>query len=121
MRLLADENIPLAAVRALRQAGHDVLSAAESAAGSSDQALAEVATATDRVILTFDRDFGALATTAPTAVPGVILLRVVPVSASHLAVLLRDLLLAVAEPDWRDHLSVVTADHVRRRKLVRAV
>ena len=39
MRLLADENLPLESVRALRDAGHDVFSAAERAPGVPDAML----------------------------------------------------------------------------------
>jgi hypothetical protein len=38
MRLLADENIPLETVRALRNAGHDVFAASEAAPGLADEA-----------------------------------------------------------------------------------
>jgi predicted nuclease of predicted toxin-antitoxin system len=121
MRLLADENIPLAAVRALRAAGHDVYSATESAPGGPDEALFAFAVGTDRIVLTFDLDFGALAARGPTAIPGVILLRLVPASGERSASLLLDLLLAFPESSWRDHLSIVTAEHIRRRRLIRAV
>ena len=66
MRLLADENIPLETVRALRDAEHDVYSATESEPGNPDIALIERAVREDRLILTFDRDFGELAVRGPT-------------------------------------------------------
>ena len=44
MRLLADENIPIASVMALRIAGHDVYSASESEAGAFDEVLLARAT-----------------------------------------------------------------------------
>ncbi|HEV8358647.1 MAG TPA: DUF5615 family PIN-like protein [Gemmatimonadales bacterium] len=43
MRLLADENIPLETVRALRLAGHDVFAVTESSPGAADEALLELA------------------------------------------------------------------------------
>jgi predicted nuclease of predicted toxin-antitoxin system len=47
VRILADENIPLESVRALRTAGHDVFAATESAAGATDDLLLERASARD--------------------------------------------------------------------------
>lgn len=120
MRLLADENLPLAAIRALRHAGHDVFAAAESAPGQPDAAVVARAEAEQRVILTFDRDFGTLTALGPTAVPGVIMLRIIPSSAEELGVFLTALL-GRDDVRWLDHLSVVTAEHIRQRKLPRAV
>jgi hypothetical protein len=37
VRLLADENIPLASIRVLRAGGHDVLAASETMAGALDR------------------------------------------------------------------------------------
>jgi len=37
MRFVANENFPVASVRVLRQAGHDVLHAAENLAGLEDE------------------------------------------------------------------------------------
>lgn len=70
MRLLADENIALETVRALRTAGHDVYAASETAVGTSDDALLKVATAAQRLLITFDHDFGELATRHGEAAPG---------------------------------------------------
>jgi predicted nuclease of predicted toxin-antitoxin system len=117
MRLLADENIPLETVRALRDAGHDVYSATESAPGAPDAALLKRAVAEDRLVVTFDKDFGELLARGkdrPTA--GVILLRFVPARAADVTELLVDLLSRSAVT-WRDHLSVVDDKHIRRRPL----
>lgn len=82
MRLLADENVPLESVRALRVAGHDVFSAAEAALGADDEMLLARAHAEQRLVLTFDRDFGELAARrGPGAAGGILLLRFVPRSA----------------------------------------
>jgi uncharacterized protein with PIN domain len=61
MRLLADENVPLDTVRALRSAGHDVYSATEGGPGASDLSHVEMAVREDRLIVTFDQDFGEIA------------------------------------------------------------
>ena len=68
MLLLADENTP-ETDRALRSAGHDVYSATESSPGAADVSHVERAIRDDRLILTFDRDFGELAVRNSRPVP----------------------------------------------------
>jgi predicted nuclease of predicted toxin-antitoxin system len=60
MRFLANENFPLAAVDALRGASHNTAWVREEAPGSSDKAVLAWAVRDGRVLLTFDKDFGAL-------------------------------------------------------------
>lgn len=60
MRFLANENFPLPSVRLLRSAGHDVLSITEESPGISDDRILTRAVAEERIILTFDRDYGEL-------------------------------------------------------------
>jgi predicted nuclease of predicted toxin-antitoxin system len=75
-RYLANENFPAAQVRTLRDQGDDVLHAAEILAGASDQVILQTALDQDRVLLTFDRDFGELVfhQHQPPA-PGIVLFR----------------------------------------------
>ena len=77
MRFLADENLPGRLVAALRAAGHDVAWVRTEAPGSDDRTVLAMAAAEQRVLVTFDKDFGELAGRAglPMA-SGVILLRV---------------------------------------------
>ena len=117
MRLLADENIPLETIRALRGTGHDVFSASESTQGASDDAHIARAIQEDRLILTFDLDFGQLAATAsPKPVAGVLLLRLEPQNPEEVTTLLQTLL-ARPEIVWRGHLSIVDRIHLRQRPL----
>nr|VFK26132.1 MAG: hypothetical protein BECKLPF1236A_GA0070988_105121 [Candidatus Kentron sp. LPFa]VFK36179.1 MAG: hypothetical protein BECKLPF1236C_GA0070990_105071 [Candidatus Kentron sp. LPFa] len=60
MKFLANENIPLASVHALREAGHDVLSMTEESPGTSDEMVMRRAYMENRIIVTFDRDYGEL-------------------------------------------------------------
>jgi predicted nuclease of predicted toxin-antitoxin system len=81
MRVLANENIPLASVVSLRQAGHDVLSVTEFSPGISDKEVLRLAHSQARVILTFDRDYGELVFRHRLPVPaGVVYLRFSPAS-----------------------------------------
>ena len=117
MRLLADENIPLDTVRALRSAGHDVHSATESGAGAADLTHVERAIREGRLIVTFDRDFGDMAVRGskkPTG--GVLLLRFTPRSTEHVTELLTGLL-ARNDVTWVGNLSVVDETHVRQRPI----
>lgn len=74
MRLLADTNIVAQAVRALRDAGYDVVFAGERAEDPGDEALLAEAAAQGRVLLTKDRDIGALVHRDLFAHCGVVLL-----------------------------------------------
>jgi predicted nuclease of predicted toxin-antitoxin system len=60
LNFLADESLDFAVVRALREAGHDVLAVAEVAGGSADLDVIRLAGQGTRVLLTEDRDFGRL-------------------------------------------------------------
>jgi Domain of unknown function (DUF5615) len=61
MRLLANENIPGDAVAALRAVGHDVAWVRSDTPGSTDLDVLARAMRENRVLLTFDKDFGELA------------------------------------------------------------
>ncbi|MBM4319354.1 MAG: hypothetical protein FJ125_05170 [Deltaproteobacteria bacterium] len=59
-RYLANENFPAATVRWLRSEGNDVIHAAEEMNGAADEEILRRAQTEDRLVLTFDRDFGEL-------------------------------------------------------------
>lgn len=61
MRLLANENFPGDAVDALRAQGHDVAWIRLDAPGSSDREVLARAQNENRILITFDKDFGELA------------------------------------------------------------
>ncbi len=60
MRFLANENFPDPSIQLLRAAQHDVRSIREEFAGATDEHVIELAQKDDRIILTFDRDYGTL-------------------------------------------------------------
>lgn len=77
MRFLADENFPGEAVAALRAAGHDVSWIGESSSGASDKHVLALAENENRILLTFDKDFGELAWRAGLpASCGIVLFRI---------------------------------------------
>jgi predicted nuclease of predicted toxin-antitoxin system len=60
VRFLADENFPRTGLAALRERGYDVFSIAESDPGLSDELVAAICDREERILLTFDKDFGEL-------------------------------------------------------------
>jgi predicted nuclease of predicted toxin-antitoxin system len=75
-RYLANENFPAEIVHHLRRRGDDVLYAAEEMVGAPDIELLRRALADDRIVLTFDRDFGELVfRNRQPAASGVVLFR----------------------------------------------
>lgn len=78
MRLLADQDVYGATVSLLRDAGHDVVTAAELGLGQSDDVeLLRAAQAGHRILLTRDRDYGTLVFQQAMGT-GVIYLRMLP-------------------------------------------
>lgn len=117
MRLLADENVPLPSVDALIAAGYDVASVARESPGLPDAAVLARALAEDRIILTFDRDFGELIfARGESGRPGVVFLRLVPASPLEPAELLVELLRRRALT-FAGLFTVVDRDHIRQRRL----
>lgn len=81
MRILADENFPKKVVEALRQNHYDVLWIRTDFPGSSDTAILAMAQREQRIIVTFDKDFGELAFRLELpASSGIILFRLPPLA-----------------------------------------
>ena len=75
MRFLADESCDFAAVRALRNAGHDVVAVAEISPRAEDVHVLHLASQGERILLTEDKDFGQLVFAHGQPTRGVIFLR----------------------------------------------
>lgn len=116
MRFLADENFPGPAVTALEAAGHDVIWIKVANPGASDTEVLARAMHEERVLLTFDKDFGELASqTAPSPKSGVVLLRTPPPKTGDGIKRLVDLI--SARTDWIGHFSIIEPGRVRMRPL----
>jgi predicted nuclease of predicted toxin-antitoxin system len=116
MRFLADENFPGAAVAALRASGQDVGWIRTVAPGTSDQEVLARAAREQRILLTFDKDFGELA--KDSSLPngcGVVLLRIPVPAPQRVGRVIADLILA--RTDWAGHFSVIEPGRVRMRAL----
>lgn len=75
MNFLADESCAGQIIRALREAGHDVIAIAEVARGSADEEVLDRAVKEKRVLITEDLDFGRLVYAYGHSSPGVLLVR----------------------------------------------
>jgi predicted nuclease of predicted toxin-antitoxin system len=112
MRLLANENFPASAVDALRARGHDVAWVRTDAPGSSDRQVLARAAAEDRLLITFDKDFGELAfRVGLPASSGIVLFRIRLASPSQVAE--RAVTVLESRADWAGHFAVVLDDRVR--------
>jgi predicted nuclease of predicted toxin-antitoxin system len=116
MRILANENFPGDAVEALRSGGHDVLWVRTTAPGSSDPVVLAQAQAENRILITFDKDFGELAFHSKLpAASGIILFRISAPSSRYVAEFVARIL--DSRQDWAGHFSVIDDQRVRMTRL----
>jgi predicted nuclease of predicted toxin-antitoxin system len=116
MRILANENFPEDAVEALRRAGYDVAWVRADAPGSSDRDVLRRAHSEDRILITFDKDFGELAfKIGLPATSGVVLFRISAPSSAHIAQVAVNVL--SSRTDWKGHFSVVEDRRIRMTPL----
>lgn len=116
MRFLANENFPGRAVTALVAAGHDVVWVRVAAPGMSYSDVLALAARDERILLTFDKDFGELARAA--ALPStcrVVLFRTPMPEPDDVGQRLRDLV--TSRDDWAGHFSVIEPGRIRMRPL----
>ncbi len=119
MRALADENVPHASVLILREAGHDIKAVTDAKPGASDREVLDLAVAEGRILLTFDRDFGALIYRAAVAAPvGVVLFRFVPATPEEPAQVLLELVNR-PELEFEGKFTVIDRERVRQRPMQR--
>jgi predicted nuclease of predicted toxin-antitoxin system len=114
MRWLCDENIPRILVEELRLRTHDTARITEREPSVSDADVFAIAVREHRICLTFDKDFGELASSA--TVPsdcGVVLLRI-PFQPTAAAVA-RLASALESRSDWAGHFSVIEPGRVRMR------
>ena len=116
MRFVADENFPRAAVEALRQNGFDVLWIAETCPGAPDEEVLALCASTNRILLTFDKDFGELAYHQRLpADSGILLFRMTPQNPEDAAALALSAI--QSQSDWAGCFAVVRFQRIRVRRL----
>jgi hypothetical protein len=118
MKFLADENVPAATVRALQEAGHDVVWIMTVSPGINDREVLARVAREGRILLTFDKDFGELArNVALPSICGILLFRIPMPPPGDAAARLADLI--TARDDWAGQFSVVEPGRVRMRLLAK--
>jgi predicted nuclease of predicted toxin-antitoxin system len=75
MNFVADESCAGPVIRALREAGHDVVAMAEIASGATDEEVLNRALSENRILITEDHDFGNMVYAHGRSSAGVILMR----------------------------------------------
>lgn len=116
MKFLADENVPRAAVQALRAKGFDVAWVSEGYAGSADEEVLARCGNEERILLTLDKDFGELVFQRSLPAPfGVILFRLDAKSPSEFSGLA--LAALQSRDDWSGFFTVATRGRIRMRPL----
>jgi predicted nuclease of predicted toxin-antitoxin system len=112
MLILADENFYGDAVRALRARGHDVTWVSELSPGISDENVLALAHQENRLLVTFDKDFGELAFRKRLpASSGIILFRLTPRSPDF--VVSTVIAALESQPTWAGIFGVVTDTRIR--------
>lgn len=116
MRFLANENFPGDAVVALRSAGHDIAWVRTDAPGMADADILAWAEQENRILLTFDKDFGELAwRMLLPASCGIVLFRLPMPSSNAVG---EALAARIGErSDWAGHFSVIEPRRVRMREM----
>lgn len=113
-RLLADENLPHAAGAALAADGHDIEWVSDTEPGANDLRVLALARDSQRVLVTFDSDFGELVFRRGVAPPrAIVYLRLHPILQEDVVALVRDAL--STDPDGA--FVVASKEGVRRRRL----
>jgi len=116
MRILANENFPGPLIRELRRLDHDVLAVKEAMRGATDLEVLERSRHEQRLVVTFDKDFGELAFRFGLSTrSGIILFRLS--GSSPESDNARVLAAFASGIDWAGHFSVVTNDRIRVRPL----
>ena len=112
MRILANENIPDDDVTLLRLRGHDVAWIRTDSPGASDDDILVRAVAEQRILLTFDKDFGELVFhRGQKASCGIVLFRYTAPFSRSVALMISIIL--ESRTDWAGHFSVVDNWRIR--------
>jgi len=116
LKWLADENIPVASIRFLREAGENISSVVECDPGANDEAILRLARDEDRGLLTFDRDFGELVFRRQLlAPPAIVYMRFLPRDPEETASVVLNLF--GTDEAIAGHFIVLDRDGFRRRRL----
>ena len=117
MRFIANENFPLLSVKRLRHAGYDIAAVVEETPGAEDEDILLWANREQRIILTFDRDYGELIYKMKLPSPGgVVYFRFNPSNPDEPAYCILQLLSKGIM--FENKFTVVERDRLRQRPLL---
>lgn len=80
MKFLANENMPLEVIKQLKEKGYDVMRVDDVQKGMNDNSVLKLSIQENRILITFDKDFGEKVFRNGEAAKGILLLRFVPES-----------------------------------------
>lgn len=117
MKFFADECIYFATIKMLRKLGYDVETVTEQKLESQDdEKIFEYAKKSNRILLTFDKDFGNIFRFPLGSHPGIIIVRLKPQTPEETNHLLRNFLKETIPADISRALVVIGKEKVRIRK-----
>ena len=110
IRILADENIPAKIIELLEKENFNIKRAPR---GTDDNEIANIAKSENRIIITFDRDFGNILLFPPQQYSGIIFIRIRPplINTTFSAIL--NLLKLVKPEEFKGKLFVLLAHGFR--------
>ncbi|MDW8327781.1 MAG: DUF5615 family PIN-like protein [Anaerolineales bacterium] len=117
MKFKVDENLPIEAAEALRQAGHEASTIGEQGlSGGSDSAVAQVCQQEGRALMTLDLDFADIRAYPPQDYPGLVVLRLRRQDKPYVLQIMARVIQMLNEATLEKKLWIVEDDFVRIRE-----
>ena len=114
MKLILDENAPRTLVEYLRKEKYDLIWIREYRRGLADEKIVRLSSIENRIIITFDKDFGELIYRKNMNPPGIILLRIADNNQCQNKL---SMFLKTFKDKIEGYFSVITEKKIRIRKL----
>lgn len=115
-RLLCDQNIRTDTVEFLRQKGFDVVSTRDmNLSKATDEEIMEVAQRQERIIVTFNGDFGDIRRFPPDTHCGIIRLRIYPQDRQSVNTCLEKIFSVLTPEMMKGHLATVDQNNIHLR------
>lgn len=116
INILANENFPIASVKFLENEGFDIIYIGYNHAGITDKEVIDLAISDDRLIVTFDKDYGELIFKYEQKPPaGVIYLRIFEFSPEYPGEFLKNIL-SSSNLSFRETFTVIDERGIRQKK-----
>lgn len=116
MKFLANENVPRASSEYMTVQGYDIVHIGLVSPSISDEEVMALAIEEDRIIITFDRDYGILVFRNGYKPPGVIYLRIQDYSPSYPGEFLHSVI-SMNTFTFEGHFTVIDEKSIRQRKI----